>query len=144
MIVSSIPVFYAFKTSSSAGWPGVMTDNEVAIVSQRCGCTIAAECRIRRPTSCSGWKLRGCSGHLPAVCCFAPPCPRHVVNLSTNGFFWYLGLGQLGLQRDCFLPPSPVLETSAYTLTGIVLSSQTVMTEAVAESDSSMSPPMSE
>ena len=38
--------------------------------------------------------------------------------------------------------PSLVLETSAHTVAGIVLSSQTVMTEKVAESDSSMSSPL--
>ena len=38
--------------------------------------------------------------------------------------------------------PSPVLETAAHTVAGNVLSSQTVMTETVAESDSSISSPI--
>ena len=44
--------------------------------------------------------------------------------------------------KETVSDPSPVLETSAHTVAGIVLSSQTVMTEKVAESDSSMSSPI--
>jgi len=41
--------------------------------------------------------------------------------------------------KETVSDPSPVLETSAHTVAGIALSSQTVMTEKVAESDSSIS-----
>jgi len=44
--------------------------------------------------------------------------------------------------KETVSDPSPVLETSAHTMAGTVLSSQTVMTEKVAESDSSISSPI--
>ena len=44
--------------------------------------------------------------------------------------------------KETVSDPSPVLETSAHTVAGIVLSLQTVMTEKVAKSDSLMSSPI--